>query len=115
MDLTIPDKLYFKIGEVATLTKVKPHVLRYWETEFKELTPSKSRKQQRLYTREDIELVLRLKTLLYDQGFTIAGARKALHSPASDTIHTQSKETALIGEVRKELAALQKMLQAKPF
>lgn len=76
----IPDKLYFKIGEVAALTGVKPHVLRYWEAEFGTFRPSKSRTQQRLYQRKDIELVLRLKQLLYEQGYTIAGARKKLRA-----------------------------------
>jgi DNA-binding transcriptional MerR regulator len=78
VDLHIPDKLYFKIGEVAELASVKPYVLRYWETEFSAFRPSKSRSQQRLYTRKDIELILHLKDLLYQQGFTIAGARKKL-------------------------------------
>lgn len=78
MDIQIPDKLYFKIGEVAELTGIKPHVLRYWESEFKAIRPTKSRSKQRMYRRQDIELVLRLKDLLYNQGFTIAGARKQL-------------------------------------
>jgi DNA-binding transcriptional MerR regulator len=74
----IPDKLYFKIGEVAELTGVKPHVLRYWETEVSSIRPTKNRHQQRLYRQRDIELILRLKDLLYAQGYTIAGARKLL-------------------------------------
>jgi DNA-binding transcriptional MerR regulator len=78
MDVQIPDKLYFKIGEVAELAGVKPHVLRYWESEFGNFRPGKSRSQQRKYTRKDIELVLKLKDLLHNQGFTIAGARKKL-------------------------------------
>jgi DNA-binding transcriptional MerR regulator len=78
IDLQIPDKLYFKIGEVAEFASVKPHVLRYWESEFSAFRPSKSRNKQRLYTRKDIELVLHLKDLLHKQGFTIAGARKKL-------------------------------------
>lgn len=78
MDVQIPDKLYFKIGEVADLAGVKPHVLRYWESEFGNFRPGKSRSQQRKYTRKDIELVLKLKDLLHNQGFTIAGARKKL-------------------------------------
>ena len=83
--MEIPDKLYFKIGEVAELTGIKPHVLRYWESEFGLFRPSKSRSQQRLYRRKDIELVLRLKDLLYNQGFTIAGARKQLRNSAGET------------------------------
>jgi DNA-binding transcriptional MerR regulator len=78
VDLQIPDKLYFKIGEVAEIAAVKPHVLRYWESEFSTFRPSKSRSKQRLYTRKDIELALHLKDLLHNQGFTIAGARKKI-------------------------------------
>jgi len=78
MDLQIPEKLYFKIGEVAELTGVKPHVLRYWEAEIGAIRPTKNRHQQRLYRRRDIELILRLKDLLYNQGYTVAGARKFL-------------------------------------
>lgn len=85
MDPQIPDKLYFKIGEVAELTGVKPHVLRYWEAEVGAIRPTKNRHQQRLYRRRDIELILRLKDLLYTQGYTIAGARKSLRrKPESD-------------------------------
>ncbi len=78
MELQLPDKLYFKIGEVADLAGVKAHVLRYWEAEVPAIRPGKNRNQQRLYSRRDIELILRLKELLYAQGYTIAGARKAL-------------------------------------
>ncbi len=78
MDVQIPDKLYFKIGEVAEFAGVKPHVLRYWETEFGSFRPTKSRSNQRLYTRKNVELALHLKDLLHIQGFTIAGARKKL-------------------------------------
>ncbi len=77
----IPDKLYFKIGEVADLVGVKSHVLRYWETEFKSLKPIKSRSNQRLYRREDIEQALLIKSLLYQQGFTLSGARQQLKNP----------------------------------
>lgn len=87
MDFQIPDKLYYKIGEVAKFTGVKTHVLRYWETEFKTIRPNKSRSNQRLYRRQDVELILRLKDLLYNQGFTIAGARKKLREkPAKNVV-----------------------------
>ncbi len=76
----IPDKLYFKIGEVAALLQLKTHVLRYWETEFSVLKPVKSRSNQRLYRRKDVETALLIKDLLYRQGFTIAGARKKLQA-----------------------------------
>ncbi|MFN0105695.1 MAG: MerR family transcriptional regulator [Bryobacteraceae bacterium] len=74
----IPSKLYFKIGEVARLTGVKPYVLRYWETEFTGLGPKKSGTNQRQYRRKDVELVLEIKRLLYEKRFTIEGARKHL-------------------------------------
>lgn len=83
MDIQIPDKLYFKIGEVAELTGVKPHVLRYWELEVASIRPTKNRHQQRLYRQRDIELILRLKDLLYTQGYTIAGARKLLRKKSA--------------------------------
>lgn len=79
MAVEIPEKLYFKIGEVADLLKLKTHVLRYWETEFSALQPVKSRANQRLYRRTDVETALLIKDLLYRQGFTIAGARKKLN------------------------------------
>lgn len=74
----IPNKLYFKIGEVARLTGVKPYVLRYWESEFNGLGPKKSGTNQRQYRRKDVELVLEIKRLLYEKRFTIEGARKHL-------------------------------------
>ena len=74
----IPDKVYFKIGEVADIVGVKPYVLRYWETEFPMLQPIKSPSGHRLYRQEDVDMVLKIKRLLYDEGFTIAGARRHL-------------------------------------
>ena len=73
-----PDKLFYKIGEVAELTELEPYVLRYWESEFPSLAPAKNNSGQRIYRRRDIETILRIKTLLYDEGFTIAGAKKKL-------------------------------------
>ncbi len=75
---SIPDKLFFKIGEVARLTGTKPHVLRYWESEFKMLRPAKGDSGQRVYRKKDIELVFAIKRLLYEENFTIAGATKKL-------------------------------------
>jgi DNA-binding transcriptional MerR regulator len=74
----IPDKLYFRIGEVARLCSVAPYVLRFWESEFSQLKPNKSGTGQRLYRRRDVEMALRVKQLLYDEGYTIAGARQAI-------------------------------------
>ncbi len=78
----IPDKIYFSIGEVAKLCDVKPHVLRYWEQEFKALSPSK-RRNRRYYLRNDVLLVRKIKKLLYTQGFTIEGARQQLSNEAN--------------------------------
>lgn len=74
----IPQKLFFRIGEVCDLIKVQPHVLRYWETEFPMLSPQKNRAGQRVYRRKDVEMVLRIRNLLYEEKFTIAGARKKI-------------------------------------
>ncbi len=76
----IPDKLYFRIGEVAGLCKLPAYVLRFWESEFPQLKPVKSSTGQRMYRQRDVENVLRIKKLLYDEGFTIAGARQQLRS-----------------------------------
>lgn len=78
MDKKIPSKLFFKIGEVCELTDTQPYVLRYWESEFPALAPAKNNSGQRIYRRRDIETILRIKTLLYEEGFTIAGAKKKL-------------------------------------
>lgn len=80
----IPDKLYFRIGEVSRLAGIKPYVLRFWETEFSALGPKKSGKGHRLYRRKDVELVLEIKRLLYENRYTIEGARKYLESRARD-------------------------------
>src|SRR5580704_80325 len=87
----IPDKLYFKIGEVSELLGVEPYVLRYWETEFPILSPKKSGTGHRLYRRKDVELLLRIKHLLYEKRFTIEGARQSLHSEARSA-HKEIKQ-----------------------
>src|SRR5512147_2826177 len=83
MDRQIPNKLFFKIGEVCEITDTQPYVLRYWESEFPSLAPAKNSSGQRIYRRKDIETVLRIKQLLYDEGFTIAGAKKRLETEAT--------------------------------
>ena len=80
--IVIPGKLYFRIGEVATLCRLPAYVLRFWESEFPQLKPVKSSTGQRMYRRRDVENVLRIKQLLYEQGFTIVGARQQLRSEA---------------------------------
>ena len=108
----IPDKLYFKIGEVAELLQLKTHVLRYWETEFTVLQPIKSRTNQRLYRRKDVETALLIQELLYRQGFTIAGARKKLQADKQLGLpltipHTPEKALA---EIKADLVQLRSYL-----
>lgn len=79
-EVLIPDKLYFRIGEVATLCHLPAYVLRFWESEFPQLRPVKSSTGQRMYRKRDVESVLRIKQLLYEQGFTISGARQHLRA-----------------------------------
>jgi DNA-binding transcriptional MerR regulator len=90
----IPDKMFFKIGEVAKITGVKPYILRYWESEFPHLRPSKGRSQHRLYRRKDVEDILRIKRLLYDEKFTIAGAKKMLRAEPEAPPSKPGKESA---------------------
>lgn len=114
----IPDKLYFKIGEVSELLGVEPYVLRYWESEFSVLSPKKSGTGHRLYRRKDVELLLRIKNLLYDKKFTIEGARQRLHEEAKapKVKGTKSAQRDLFSndplpEIRRELAEILGMLK----
>ena len=114
MAVVIPDKLYFKIGEVSALLKLKPHVLRYWETEFDILNPGKAPSRHRLYKRKDVELLLQIKQLLYTEGYTIEGARKKLkqRDPANDEpppwLAPEYKEALL--KIKNDLASLRDMI-----
>src|SRR5450432_24840 len=81
---SLPAKLYFRIGEVAELVGVEPHVLRYWEREFRAIRPTKSAKGQRVYSRRDVENLMRVRELLYREGFTIAGAKKKLQRTSEE-------------------------------
>ena len=101
----IPEKIFFKIGEVCDLVGVQAHVLRYWETEFSMLSPQKNRSGQRSYRRRDVEIALRIKELLYDDLFTIAGAKKKLQTELRDTnrlkiVHSESAKENFIREVK---------------
>jgi DNA-binding transcriptional MerR regulator len=116
----IPDKLYFKIGEVSDLLGVEPYVLRYWETEFATLSPKKSGTGHRLYRRKDVELLLRIKHLLYDRKFTIGGARQTLQEelrgPKARATKTTSAQRDLFSsdplpEIRRELADILEILK----
>jgi DNA-binding transcriptional MerR regulator len=103
----IPQKLFFRIGEVCDLIKVQPHVLRYWETEFPMLAPQKNRAGQRVYRRKDVEMVLRIRDLLYEEKFTIAGARKRLaeenRKGIAPRLRPSSKEKTAESEPENEM------------
>jgi DNA-binding transcriptional MerR regulator len=88
----LPPKLYFRIGEVASLVGVEPHVLRYWEREFRSIRPTKSAKGQRVYSRRDVENLMRVRDLLYSEGFTIAGAKRKLQRGAEPEARTAEPE-----------------------
>jgi DNA-binding transcriptional MerR regulator len=95
MDRQIPNKLFFKIGEVCEITDTQPYVLRYWESEFSALAPAKNSSGQRIYRRRDIETILRIKQLLYEEGFTIAGAKKRLEAELTGKTDTPSSMAAI--------------------
>ena len=102
MAQAIPDKLYFRIGEVADLTDVPAYVLRYWESEFKLLHPKKNEAGQRLYRKRDVELVLRIKSLLYDERLTLEGAKKRLLAESRGEVEpTDAGRDAAHGEALK--------------
>lgn len=98
---TIPGKRYFTIGEVSDLCSVKPHVLRYWEQEFPQLKPLKRRGNRRYYQRQDVILIRQIRNLLYNQGFTIGGARQRLSGEEAKVDGTQSQQ--IIRQLRREL------------
>ncbi|MEN8134499.1 MAG: MerR family transcriptional regulator [Thermodesulfobacteriota bacterium] len=107
----IPNKLYFKIGEVSEIVGVDPHVLRYWESEFTMIKPQRATSRQRLYRRVDIENLIRVRKLLYDQGFTIAGARQALKEEKKTGVRTGAETPEkLVCSLKKELLDLKKLL-----
>jgi DNA-binding transcriptional MerR regulator len=117
MQSEIPEKLYFKIGEVSKLADVAPHVIRYWETEFDGIKPKRANSNQRLYRRDDVELILKIKELLHTRGYTIAGARKLLESGADiDELPpeiTSISTTARLKKLKNEVLLLLKVLQKK--
>jgi DNA-binding transcriptional MerR regulator len=114
----IPDKLFFRIGEVSQIVGVEAYVLRYWESEFKGLSPRKSSSGQRMFRRKDVELLLRIKHLLYDKKFTIEGARKELTRESKDKTRKVAPVSQAelfpavspLPEIRQELAAILKLL-----
>jgi DNA-binding transcriptional MerR regulator len=118
----VPVKLYYRIGEVSQIVGVEPHVLRYWETEFRSIRPQKSRKGQRIYSRRDVDKLLKVRDLLYTHGFTIAGARKRLREGGEETEPTPAPPAAslspparaLLLELRREIAGMLSELSPGP-
>ena len=114
----VPDKAYFKIGEVAKIVAVQTHVLRYWETEFPLIKPNRIRSRQRLYRRKDVISLLHIRRLLYDDGYTIAGARQLMaqggkkirQDPADKP---DKKRSSKLRQVKQELLAIQHFLSGK--
>jgi DNA-binding transcriptional MerR regulator len=117
-EILVPDKLYFRIGEVSRLCRLPAYVLRFWETEFPQLKPVKSSTGQRMYRRKDVEAVLRIKKLLYEEGFTIAGARQQLRSetkPEKNQVPLPfpTQSTADLRRIRHGLQEILGMLAAR--
>lgn len=103
MTVAIPEKQYFKIGEVSEILDVEPYVLRYWESEFKILKPTRTRARQRLYHKRDLELLMEIKHLLYDEKFTIAGAKKRLQEmKKQSSAEKKAKKPAKTARAREE-------------
>jgi DNA-binding transcriptional MerR regulator len=117
MDSRFPEKLFYRIGDVSDITGIKPHVLRYWESEFSGLHPRKTPTGQRIYERRDVELVLEIKTLLYEQRYTISGAKKLLARRRKQALKksTSAKMPGDVSEVLKvcyrELRSLLTLLE----
>jgi DNA-binding transcriptional MerR regulator len=106
-------KLYYSITEVAELTSVRPHVLRYWETEFKALRPKKNRAGNRTYRAGDIKLIQAIKNLLYDEGYTIAGAKKKLLEAKTNPSRSRKDKSAeALASLRKDLLEMKRILES---
>ena len=118
MPSQLPDKLYFKIGEVSKLADVAPHVLRYWESEFPTIKPKRAGSKQRLYRRKDVELILAIKNLLHRQGYTIAGAKKLI-SEAEDigSVPIEEDKSKIhsdrLGAIKDELLEIRNLLNGE--
>ena len=104
-------KLYYSIGEVSKLVGLKPYVLRYWETEFKQLTPPKNRAGNRTYRQKDIDLILKIKDLLHGKKFTIEGARSVISSKTSNISKTEIIDRKIIKQLKNELQQILQVIQ----
>lgn len=111
MSTSIPDKNYFRIGEVAKILGVEPYVVRYWESEFKTVKPVRTKSDQRLYRRQDVEELLKVRALLYDDKFTIAGAKKRLVHTKAGKAGLKSGDSGILSEIKRELKEIKKILK----
>jgi DNA-binding transcriptional MerR regulator len=105
----LPDKLYFRIGEVSTLADLPTYVLRFWETEFSQIKPKRTPSGQRIYTKHDVAIILKIKNLLYNQKFTISGAKQHLKSKSADNKKNSSNK--ILAEIRQELLDIRELLK----
>ena len=110
-DPRIPDKKYFRIGEVAEIAELESYVLRFWESEFPSLKPDKSKSNQRMYSQGDVGLVLRIRDLLYEQGFTIEGARKQLKARKASNPPVPARTRSVLKQVRNEVLDLLQLVE----
>lgn len=111
----IPAKHHFKIGEVSELLGVEPHVLRYWETEFKALAPDKTETKQRIYSKKDVELLLLIKELLYEEGYTIAGAKRRLKELSRQGIRSVDLYKPTLAELKQLVYELKTLVEEESY
>lgn len=111
MSVTIPDKSYFRIGEVGRILGVEPYVIRFWESEFKSVRPIRSRSDQRLYRRRDVEELLMIKSLLYEDMFTIAGAKKRLARMKRSESALENSSDGILSDIKRELMEIKKIIR----
>jgi DNA-binding transcriptional MerR regulator len=122
---TYSERLYYRIGEVSRMTGLKPHILRYWESEFRVIKPYKAGSLQRLYRKKDLDLILKIKKLLYEEGFTIAGAKRKIRDMEREEGRRlrlrlvekghNGEERELLSAIREELKGIREMLEESPL
>jgi DNA-binding transcriptional MerR regulator len=110
MEVSIPDKTYFRIGEVSKILGVEPYVIRYWESEFKSVKPIRTKSDHRLYRRQDVQELITIRNLLYEDKFTIDGAKKQLHRIRDEIIHEDKNYRQILEDVKSVLKQIRKII-----
>jgi DNA-binding transcriptional MerR regulator len=110
MEVSIPDKTYFRIGEVSKILGVEPYVIRYWESEFKSVKPIRTKSDHRLYRRKDVQELITIRNLLYEDKFTIDGAKKQLHKIRDEIIHEDKNYRQILEAVKSVLKQIRKIV-----